>query len=43
MLWLPVNHVLELPSISSVKSSGHYYTFPESELRGTQKELTENI
>ena len=41
--WLPVNEELELLSISSVKTSGRHYTFPESELKDTQKQFTENL
>ena len=28
---------------TSVKTSGHHYTFPESELKDTQKQFTENL
>ena len=41
--WLPVNHVLQLLLIPSVKTSGHHYTFLESELKDTQKQFTENL
>ena len=35
--WLPVPQVLELLSISSIKTSGRHYTFPERELKNAQK------
>ena len=40
---MPVNHVLQLLSFPSVKTSGCYHTFPESELKDTQKKFTENL
>ena len=41
--WLPANHVLQLLLIQSVKTSGHHHTFPESELKDTLKQFTENL
>ena len=41
--WVPVNHVLQLPSILTVKTSGHPYFFLKSEFKDTQKQFTENL
>ena len=35
--WVPVNHVLQLLLIPTVKTSGHPYTFLKREFKDTQK------
>ena len=40
---VPVNHILKLLSIPSLKTLGCHHTFPEIELKGTQKQFTENL
>ena len=41
--WVPVNHVLQLLSITTVNTSGCPYTFRKSEFKDTQKQFTENL
>ena len=41
--WVPVEHMLQLLSIPSVKVSGCHYIFLERELKDTQDQLAENI
>ena len=41
--WMPVEHILQLLFIQSVKTSGCHCTFTERELKDTQKQFFENI
>ena len=40
---VPVNHVLQLLLIPTVKTSEHPYTFLKREFKDTQKQFTENL